>query len=109
MLSITESQKNALRPFYEKLTKYVSKIISMRKSFNWLPDISRIESFSAALDVSAMELMKGKYYFTMLYVCPICDNVIHTLGNITVGCRGVFLPVLEVELLDKHHLGLCAL
>ena len=67
-----------------------SKTVSKWETAKGLPDISLLEPLSAALGVSVMELMKGDAVINQnrsanllrskLYVCPICGNVIHTLG-----------------------------
>ena len=36
-------------------------------------------------------------------VCPICGNVIHTLGSALVSCCGITLPALEAEEADEEH------
>ena len=46
----------------------------------------------------AFRLLRSK-----LYVCPICGNVIHTLGDTVISCCGVSLPALEAEAPDEHH------
>ena len=37
------------------------------------------------------------------YVCPLCGNVIHTLGSAVVSCCGITLPPLEAEEPDEDH------
>ena len=90
-----------------------SKTISKWETAKGLPDISLLEPLSAALGVSVMELMKGDAVINQnrsanllrsnLYVCPICGNVIHTLGDTVISCCGVSLPALEAEAPDEHH------
>ena len=46
----------------------------------------------------AFRLLRSK-----LYVCPICGNVIHTLGDTVISCCGLSLPALEAEAPDEHH------
>ena len=74
-----------------------SKTISKWETAKGLPDISLLEPLSAALGVSVMELMKGDAIINQnrsanllrskLYVCPICGNVIHTLGDTVITDR----------------------
>ena len=40
---------------------------------------------------------------TRFYVCPICGNVIHSIGNAVVSCCGITLPALEAEDADEAH------
>ena len=90
-----------------------SKTISKWETAKGLLDISLIEPLSSALGVSVMELMKGDAVINQnksanllsskLYVCPVCGNVIHTLGDTVISCCGVSLPALEAEAPDEHH------
>lgn len=90
-----------------------SKTISKWETAKGLPDISLLEPLSAALGVSVMELMKGDAVINQnrsanllrskLYVCPICGNVVHTMGETVVSCCGVTLPPLEAEEVDQAH------
>ena len=40
---------------------------------------------------------------TKFYVCPLCGNVIHSIGDVLVSCCGITLPPLEAEELDEDH------
>lgn len=72
-----------------------------------------MEPLSAALGVSVMELLSGDTVVnrnrsanllrSKLYVCPICGNIIHTMGETVVSCCGVTLPALEAEEVDGAH------
>lgn len=37
------------------------------------------------------------------YVCPVCGNIIHTMGEAVVSCCGITLPVLTAEECDEAH------
>ena len=37
------------------------------------------------------------------YVCPVCGNVIHAMGEGSFHCCGVALPPLEAEVPDETH------
>ena len=43
-------------------------------------------------------LLRGKFY-----ICPICGNVIHGIGDVVVSCCGVTLPAAEAEEADEEH------
>lgn len=89
------------------------KTISKWETMKGLPDISLIESLAAALDVSLTELFAGECIInknisgnmlrSKLYVCPVCGNVIHSLGEIAVSCCGVTLPYAETEESNPDH------
>lgn len=90
-----------------------SKAVSKWETAKGLPDISLIEPLSNALGVSIMELMSGEMIinknissnilFSKFYVCPICGNVIHTIGDTVISCCGITLPPLEAEEFDDSH------
>lgn len=94
-----------------------SKAVSKWETAKGLPDISLLEPLSQALGVSVLELLSGdaisnqnkaaNLLRSRLYVCPICGNVIHTMGDAVISCCGVSLPALEAEEPDdSHHLTL---
>ena len=90
-----------------------SKTVSKWETAKGLPDITLLQPLSQALGVSVIELMNGEPITNRnvsgnlrrckFYVCPICGNVIHTLGNTLVSCCGVTLPALEAEEGDDDH------
>jgi len=89
------------------------KTISKWESGRGLPDISLIEPLSRALNVSVAELLSGECVTnsnrcgnmakSCFYVCPVCGNVIHSIGEGAFSCCGVALPVLETEEDDGAH------
>ena len=90
-----------------------SKTVSKWETAKGLLDISLLQPLSRELGVSVIELMNGQHIINRnisanllrgrLYVCPICGNVIHCLGNTLVSCCGVTLPPLETEEADDDH------
>ena len=90
-----------------------SKTISKWETGKGLPDISLIKPLSEALSVSIIELMSGDMIINKnvsanmqrikLYVCPICGNVVQTIGEAVISCCGVGLSVLEAEAVDEPH------
>ncbi len=90
-----------------------SKAVSKWETAKGLPDITLIEPLANALSVSVMELMTGDTVInrnrssnilrSKFYVCPICGNVIRTIGDTVVSCCGITLPALEAEDLDEGH------
>ena len=89
------------------------KAISKWETGKGLPDISLIEPLSAALGVSVMELMSGETVInrnvsanmlrSKFYVCPVCGNVLHSMGETVVSCCGIALAPLEAEETDERH------
>lgn len=77
------------------------------------PDITLLSPLAAALGVSLAELFAGSEVrnrnlsSNMLrsgfYVCPVCGNVLHSMGEAVVSCHGIALPRLEAEEADGQH------
>lgn len=90
-----------------------SKAVSKWETAKGLPDISLLQPLAQALGISVIELMNGEHIInrnvsanmlrSKFYVCPLCGNVIHTLGNMVVSCCGITLPALEAEDGDDDH------
>ena len=90
-----------------------SKTISKWETAKGLPDISLLQPLAKALGISVIELMNGEHIINRnisanmlrckFYVCPICGNVIHTMGNAVVSCCGITLPALEAEEPGDDH------
>ena len=93
----------------------VRQTISKWESGRGLPDISILPELASALHVSITELFTGEQIInknisgnmkkTCLYVCPICGNIIYSMGEGVFSCCGIQLPKLEYENCDdEHHL-----
>ena len=89
------------------------KAVSKWETSKGLPDITLIQPLAQALGVSVIELMSGdcitnrnvssNMLRSKLYVCPICGNVIHAMGEAVLSCCGVTMPVCDPEPLDDDH------
>jgi len=92
--------------------------VSRKTSSKWetakgLPDISLLQPLAQALGISVIELMNGEHITnknisanmlrSKFYVCPVCGNAMHGLGNAVVSCCGITLPALEAEEADDDH------
>lgn len=90
-----------------------AKAVSKWETAKGLPDITLIEPLSKALSVSVMELMSGDAVVnknpsqnllrSKFYVCPVCNNTIHAMGDAAISCCGITLPPLEAEEIDPEH------
>ena len=90
-----------------------SKAVSKWETGKGFPDITLIEPLAKALSVSVMELMSGdtvsntnasaNILRSKFYVCPICNNIIRTVGDAVISCHGITLPPLEAEENDADH------
>ena len=89
------------------------KTISKWETGRGLPDIALLEPLAEALGVSVIELMNGSAVCNRnrsanmnrgkWYVCPVCGNVIRSVGEAVVSCCGITLPPLEPEAPDGEH------
>lgn len=89
------------------------KTISKWETGKGYPDITLLEPIAKALNISVMELLSGdtitnrnrssNMLRSKLYVCPICGNVISSIGDSVVSCCGITLPALEAEEPDASH------
>ncbi len=90
-----------------------SKAVSKWETGQGFPDISLLEPLARSLDISVIELLSGEdirnrnqssnMLKTQFYVCPVCGNVIQSVGEALVSCCGITLPPLEPEALDPDH------
>ncbi len=90
-----------------------SKAVSKWETAKGLPDITLIEPLSQALGVSVIELMSGdtvtnknvssNILRSKFYVCPVCGNIIRTIGDALISCCGITLPALDAEEADETH------
>lgn len=90
-----------------------SKAVSKWETGQGFPDISLLEPLAQALGISVIELLSGedirnvnrssKMSRGKFYVCPVCGNVIRTIGEAVVSCCGITLPSLEAEAADEDH------
>ncbi len=89
------------------------KAISKWERGRGFPDITLLEPIAAAFHVSVTELISGTTVMnanvaanmlrSKFYVCPICGNVIHSMGQSVVTCHGVLLNPQEAEPTDEKH------
>lgn len=90
-----------------------SKAVSKWETGHGFPDISLLEPLAQALDISVIELLSGEdvrnrnrasnMLRTKFYVCPVCGNVIQTIGEAVISCCGITLPPPEAEAPDGDH------
>ena len=90
-----------------------SKTISKWETAKGLPDVSLLQPLAQALNISVIELMNGEHIInknisanmlrSKFYVCPVCGNVIHSMGHSLISCCGITLPALEAEEADSNH------
>ena len=89
------------------------KTISKWETGKGYPDISLLEDLAKCLNVSLFELISGQSITntnksanmlkTKFYVCPICGNIITSVGESVISCCGLNLTCLEAEENDGKH------
>lgn len=89
------------------------KTVSKWETGRGLPDISILTELASALSVTVPELLTGdvaenrnvsaNMKRSIFYVCPICGNVIHAMGEGAYSCCGVRLPAMEAEKANDAH------
>lgn len=89
------------------------KTVSKWENGKGYPDISLLESIAGVFGISVAELLSGKAVSNVnvsanmmrsrFYVCPVCGNVIHSMGEAAISCHGVLLTPAQAEACDKAH------
>ena len=106
-------QKNLTQKQLAERLCVSDKTISKWETGRGLPDISILMELAAALGVSVPELLTGELAVNSnrssnirkmsFYVCPVCGNVIQSVGMGAFSCCGVSLPPLEAEEAADEH------
>lgn len=89
------------------------KTISKWETAKGYPDISLLEPIAAVFKISVTELLSGTAISNMnvsanmlrskFYVCPVCGNVIHSMGELLVSCHGIQLVPEQADYSDEDH------
>lgn len=89
------------------------KAVSKWETGRGLPDITLVEPLARALGVSVAELFAGEpktnanrsgnMMRTLFHVCPLCGNVVTSLGEGAFSCCGCDLAPCEPEEPDSGH------
>lgn len=90
------------------------KAVSKWETGKGYPDISLLEPIAGAFRVSVTELISGNAVSngnvsanmmrSRFYVCPVCGNTIHCMGEAVIHCHGVLLTPAEAEETDEEHM-----
>ena len=89
------------------------KTVSKWETAKGYPDITLLEPLGDALMVSVTELISGNTVTNSnvsanmlrshFYVCPVCGNIIHSMGETVIQCHGLQLQPEETEETDENH------
>ena len=89
------------------------KAVSKWETGRGYPDITLLGPIAEAFGISVTELLSGSTVRNMnissnmmrsvFYVCPVCGNVMHSMGEAVITCHGVQLKPCEAEAPDERH------
>ena len=89
------------------------KTISKWENGKGYPDITLLGPIANVFGISLTELISGNTVVnanvsanmmrSRFYVCPVCGNVIHCMGEAVIHCHGVQLTPAEEENADEKH------
>ena len=90
------------------------KTVSKWETAKGYPDITLLEPIAEAFRISVTELISGNTIHnanvsanmmrSKFYVCPVCGNVIHSIGEAAIHCHGIMLTPLDAESTDERHM-----
>ena len=89
------------------------KTVSKWETGKGYPDVSLLEPLAKVLGVSITELISGNTVSNVnvsanmlrskFYVCPVCGNVIHSMGEAVIHCHGILLAPCQAEETNEDH------
>jgi len=110
--ALREKQGLTQAQLAERLT-VSDKAVSKWETGAGYPDITLLEPIATALRVSVAELLAGaavenanvgaNMLRSCFYVCPVCGNSVHAMGEAHISCHGITLPPLVPEPVDDGH------
>ena len=90
------------------------KAVSKWETAKGYPDITLLESIAKVFGISITELISGDEVSNVnvsanvmrskFYVCPVCGNIIHTMGEAVIQCHGIILKPCQAEETDENHM-----
>lgn len=90
------------------------KTVSKWETAKGYPDISLLEPIAQIFNISVTELISGNSVSngnvsanmlrSMFYVCPVCGNSIHSMGEAVIQCHGIILTPCQAEETDENHM-----
>ena len=90
------------------------KTVSKWETAKGYPDISLLEPIAQVFGISITELISGNAVSNVnvsanmlrskFYVCPVCGNSIHSMGEAVIQCHGIMLKPCQAEKTDENHM-----
>ena len=110
--ALREKAKLTQAQLAEKLN-VSDKAVSKWETGRGYPAVTLLEPLAAVFRISVAELLSGKAVTNTnisanmrrshFYICPVCGNILHSMGQAAVSCHGIALPPLEAEEPDASH------
>jgi transcriptional regulator with XRE-family HTH domain len=107
-------QKKMTQLQLAELLGVTDKTVSKWETGKGYPDITLLEPIADAFRISVTELISGNQIKnenvsanmmrSKFYVCPVCGNAIHSMGEAVIQCHGVQLLPAEAEQTDENHM-----
>ena len=93
------------------------KTVSKWETAKGYPDISLLEPIARVFGISVTELISGNAIQNVntsgnmmrskFYVCPVCGNIMHCMGEAVIQCHGIqLMPCQEEEIDEKHSISI---
>ena len=89
------------------------KTISKWETGKGYPDITLLEPIAEVFGISVTEFLSGAPVLnrnvggnmmkSRFYICPVCGNILHAMGEAEIHCHGVRLLPAEAEAADVGH------
>jgi len=89
------------------------KTISKWENGKGYPDISLLQPIAEVFGISVAELLSGRAITNVnvsasmlrskFYICPVCGNIIHSMGEAVIHCHGVQLMPAQAEYAEENH------
>ena len=90
------------------------KTVSKWETAKGYPDISLLEPIAQVFGISITELISGNAVSNVnisanmlrskFYVCPVCGNSIHSMGEAVIQWHGIMLKPCQAEKTDENHM-----
>lgn len=113
MIRMLREKRNMTQKQLAEKLSVSDKTVSKWETGRGLPDLSLLEPLAESLRVSVAELLRGECAVNRnrsgnlsrghFYVCPLCGNVIWSVGEGSYSCCGVALPALEADEAEDEH------
>jgi len=107
-------KKNMTQAEFAQRLCVSAKTVSKWETAKGYPDISLLEPIASVLGVSVTELISGNTVSngnvsanmlrSLIYVCPVCGNIVHSMGESVIQCHGILLTPCQAEETDENHM-----